>query len=1087
MVFTSADLIDFFGRHTFSKGLDYARQHRVLDIRVRNEANPLELGSQVQGSGRITYTVHVAVAGRGKRLFFENDCSCPVGVDCKHVLATLIEFLRQSQQASPHGADAEPTSPIAHWLQSLETPTPSAGGTGVNRPSAQCLAYVLAPASAGVEVKPFLVRRLKNGGYGSQRKALGYFDTDMANYYRKDYHEELDMRILGSLRVLGVVPGGFVLRGELGSELLALLLRSGRCHWQDLDSPPLTTDAPLPVWAAWEQQGEQWKLALQWPRPDLLALPLTPPWYCDPTRYCCGPLDTTLPAPALVQLLDSPALSEAEMNAHATDMMGTLSKLQLPLPPSIEVVRIAGVAPQPQLRLFRAELMASDGKPHLLPVAELTFAYGEHQIAGDPAAAWHRQQVDGRLLEIVRDQAAEENCRYALDALPLRMIPSPLLAVVPPPLRTAIDVSAWLDFMDHQLPALREQGWHIDIAPDFDFQELDIDDWYGEIADVDTEGGSDWFDLELGVIVNGQRLNLLPLLTEALARLPATDLLQLPSMADSDTLMVNTEHGMLRLPMARLKPLLATLVELFDPSALDTHGRLRLSRLDSARLPDIPLPWEGASALRELGARLRDFSEMPSVTPPVDFGAVLRPYQQVGLDWLQFLRSNNLNGVLADDMGLGKTVQTLAHLLLEKQAGHLDRPCLVLAPTSLMHNWRREAERFAPQLRVLLLHGANRHQHFDRIAQHDIVLTTYPLLVRDAEALQSQNFHYIILDEAQVLKNPKAKATLLVQQLKSRHRMALTGTPMENHLGELWSLFHLLMPGLLGSQARFNQLFRQPIERDGNNERRGTLARRVAPFMLRRRKEQVATELPPKTEILRSISLEGAQRDLYESIRLSMDKKLRAEIDKKGFARSRILILDALLKLRQVCCDPRLLSLESARQVKGSAKLELLMDLLPELVEEGRRVLLFSQFTTMLGLIEAELNARGLPYVILTGQTRDRATPVQRFQDGEVPIFLISLKAGGTGLNLTAADTVIHYDPWWNPAVEQQATDRAHRIGQDKPVFVYKLIAEGTVEEKILSLQARKAALAQGVYGDDQAEGANFEPEDLEELLRSLE
>jgi hypothetical protein len=234
MVFTSADLIDFFGRHTFSKGLDYARQHRVLDIRVRNEANPLELGSQVQGSGRITYTVHVAVAGRGKRLFFENDCSCPVGVDCKHVLATLIEFLRQSQQASPHGADAEPTSPIAHWLQSLETPTPSAGGTGSTRPSAQCLAYVLAPASAGVEVKPFLVRRLKNGGYGSQRKALGYFDTDMANYYRKDYHEELDMRILGSLRVLGVVPGGFVLRGELGSELLALLLRSGRCHWQEL-------------------------------------------------------------------------------------------------------------------------------------------------------------------------------------------------------------------------------------------------------------------------------------------------------------------------------------------------------------------------------------------------------------------------------------------------------------------------------------------------------------------------------------------------------------------------------------------------------------------------------------------------------------------------------------------------------------------------------------------------------------------------------------------------------------------------------------------------------------------------------------
>ncbi|MES2919536.1 MAG: DEAD/DEAH box helicase [Pseudomonadota bacterium] len=1080
MQFSSADLIDFFGHHTFGKGLDYARQQRVLELRVRNEAHPLELGAQVQGSGRAIYSVHVLVAGRGRRLFFENDCSCPVGVDCKHVVATLIEYLRQGQSTAP--ADAAATaSPVARWLQEL-APAAAAGEAESQRLGAQCLAYVLAPAPGGVEVKPFRTRLKPKGGYAEPRKALGYFDTDVASYHRKGHHQDLDLRILGGLRVLGISPGGgFVLRGEVGAELLTLLLRSGRCHWQDLDTTALAVAAPLAMWAAWERHEGQWRLALQWPRPGLLPLPLTPPWYYDPVQHCCGPLETPLPGTALERLHDSPALSKAEVEAHAVDLVETLSRLKLPLPPTIEVERLDGITPQPRLQLYRALLAGGDGQPQ--PVAELDFDYAGHWLPGDPPAPWHRQQEAGRLLEILRDTAFEDRCRAALAALP----PGATLASgrgLPPQLRLAPDTAAWLEFMDEALPALRAQGWRIEVEADFEFQALEIENWYGELDDM--EGGSAWFDLELGVIVNGQRLNLLPLLTAALARLPAAELAELPLLADSETLAVSTGQGVLRLPMARLRPLLATLVELFDPGALEPSGRLRLSRQDSARLPDLPLPWEGAAALRALGARLRDFQGLPAVAPPTDFGAELRPYQQTGLDWLQFLRDHGLNGVLADDMGLGKTVQALAHLLLEKQAGRLDRPCLVLAPTSLMHNWRREAARFAPQLRVLLLHGSDRRRHMDAIAEHDIVLTTYPLLVRDAEALQAQKFHYVILDEAQVLKNPKAKATLLVQQLQARHRLALTGTPMENHLGELWSLFNILMPGLLGSQTRFNKLFRQPIEQAGDVDRRAALARRVAPFLLRRRKEQVATELPPKTEILRSVSLDGAQRDLYESIRLSMDKKLRAEIDRRGFARSRIMILDALLKLRQVCCDPRLLALESARQVKGSAKLELLMDLLPELLEEGRRVLLFSQFTSMLALIEAELDARALPYVKLTGQTRDRATPVQRFQDGEVPLFLISLKAGGTGLNLTAADTVIHYDPWWNPAVEQQATDRAHRIGQDKPVFVYKLLTEGTVEEKILALQARKAALAQGIYGEREEKGPGFDTSDLEELLRPL-
>jgi SNF2 family DNA or RNA helicase len=309
---------------------------------------------------------------------------------------------------------------------------------------------------------------------------------------------------------------------------------------------------------------------------------------------------------------------------------------------------------------------------------------------------------------------------------------------------------------------------------------------------------------------------------------------------------------------------------------------------------------------------------------------------------------------------------------------------------------------------------------------------------------------------------------------------------MENHLGELWSQFNFLLPGFLGDETRFRRLFRTPIEKGGDTERRQVLARRIGPFVLRRRKEEVAKELPPKTEIRQNVELAGAQRDLYETIRLAMHSRVQAEVQQKGLSRAHIIILDALLKLRQVCCDPRLVKLDAARTVTDSAKLELLMDLVPEMLDEGRRILLFSQFTSMLALIQQELAKASIPYVLLTGETTDRATPIQKFQSGQVPLFVISLKAGGTGLNLTAADTVIHYDPWWNPAVETQATDRAHRIGQAKPVFVYKLITVGTVEERILALQERKRGLVEALLDEDRKEMPQLTPEDLQVLFAPL-
>ena len=550
-------------------------------------------------------------------------------------------------------------------------------------------------------------------------------------------------------------------------------------------------------------------------------------------------------------------------------------------------------------------------------------------------------------------------------------------------------------------------------------------------------------------------------------------------------------RGYLRLPTAPLRPWLQALLDLVGERGQGFDGdSLRLSRLEALRMGAAlgeGAQWEGAASLHRLVQQLAGQTNLPDVPVPTGLVASLRPYQQQGLNWLQFLREHGLAGVLADDMGLGKTLQTLAHILLEKEQGRLTDAALIVAPVSLMGNWLREAARFTPGLRTLVLHGQDRHGAAADIADFDVVIAPYSLLQRDRDLWLARRWHLVVLDEAQNIKNASTGAAQVAAELDATHRLCLSGTPMENHLGELWSLFHFLMPGFLGSQKRFKELFRTPIEKHGDSERLTQLRARVTPFMLRRTKREVATELPDKVESIAGVTLEGKQADLYETIRLTTEKAVRDALADKGLAQSQIQILDALLKLRQVCCDPRLVPLASAQKIQQSAKLDLLMELLPEMLAEGRKVLLFSQFTSMLELIEEALKARDLPWVKLTGQSRNRDAIIDRFTSGEVPLFLISLKAGGVGLNLPQADTVIHYDPWWNPAVENQATDRAHRIGQKNRVFVYKLVAHGTIEERILALQERKAALADSMYSGAQARKQPlFTESDIAELLRPL-
>jgi SNF2 family DNA or RNA helicase len=543
------------------------------------------------------------------------------------------------------------------------------------------------------------------------------------------------------------------------------------------------------------------------------------------------------------------------------------------------------------------------------------------------------------------------------------------------------------------------------------------------------------------------------------------------------------------LPFDRIRSILLSVQELLQ-KGLDAET-LKLSALNATELlSDETLArahWLGAGRLLRLVETLKKILKIEITQEPASFGTRLRPYQQEGLSWLQFLAEQGFGGILADDMGLGKTVQLLAHLCLEKERGRLKKPFLVISPTSVLPNWVSESDRFAPQLKHLTYHGTERGSSLKLIKDADLVFSTYPLLMRDVEILKKFDWHGIALDEAQAIKNYKTKVAQYARSLKCGYRFCLTGTPVENHLGELWSQFQFLLPGLLGDHATFKECFRDPIEKEGNIGRKIVLAKRIRPFILRRTKKEVAKELPDKIVIVQQIELDSAQRDLYETVRLASKQKVRDEIAKKGFKHSQIMILDALLKLRQVCCDPRLVKLTAASKARKSTKLDELIQMLQQLTEEGRKILVFSQFTSMLDLIVPELVANNLTYVKLTGETKDRKTPVEQFQKGDVPIFLISLKAGGTGLNLTAADVVIHYDPWWNPAVEEQATDRAHRIGQTKKVFVYKLISQGTIEQRMLELQERKRLLANSIYDDCGNLSLSFTEADLNALLSPIE
>jgi len=696
--------------------------------------------------------------------------------------------------------------------------------------------------------------------------------------------------------------------------------------------------------------------------------------------------------------------------------------------------------------------------------AELRFGYGEYEVLYQPSPPSLSVVKDPkdpwRFIYIYRDSEAEEKfyreaaqAKYGLKR-GSKDNPSLLL------LRAR---TAPVDFLLDKVPKLAAAGF--EIFGEEKLTRVRVNRSKPTLS-VNITSGIDWFDVQAVVKFGDQQVPLGEI------RRALRKKRRYVKLADGSIGMLPEEW------LERYKRLLGLAAETDDKT-----NTLRFADFHAAMLEELAEEAEQAkadAAFRERLERLKSFKGIAEHPLPKGLRGELRPYQVAGYNWLHFLHEYGFGGILADDMGLGKTVQVLAFLLSLRESGHSQSADLVVVPRSLLLNWQREVQKFTPDLKVLLYFG-NQRPAVEEFANYDLVLTTYGVMRVDEKKLRDYRFHYIVLDESQAIKNPLSKTARAVRRLQSEHRLAMTGTPVENNTFELWAQFAFVMPGLLGSLDYFKDEFVKPIQKAQDEKAAQTLRRMVYPFILRRTKEQVAPELPPRTERVIYCPMEPAQHRFYLKLRDYYREMLLGLIEKEGLDKSRMKILEGLLRLRQASNHPKLVDPDFRGD---SGKMEVLLETLETLYSERHKALVFSQFVQMLRLVRKALDERGIPYTYLDGSTRNRQEQVDRFQnDPNIPFFLISLKAGGVGLNLTAADYVIHIDPWWNPAVERQASDRTHRIGQDKPVFVFKLITRDSVEEKILQLQEQKKELVEKLIA---AEGSFFKelsPEDVQALF----
>jgi superfamily II DNA or RNA helicase len=987
----------------------------------------------------------------------ESRCGCRQPL-CPHAAAMLLR-LRQLFDWP------RALTPLERWRLRLDDALEPIRATRPKAPapsrSLVCVLHVNADAKPAHLFARLMLARLERGEIGA-----------MTALEDAQSEEPVDPRAaMWQARLAGGRPSdprsefGHRLQGAAGASLLDEMLKSEICLHAETRQRLYAAGARPAPWSWTRDTLAQAHLTLDWGEDEVKVIDVHGLRYLNETTGEVGALKLSRQAYAMV--LRMPPIPPGEKDPT----------LQWPPHPAFDGVPAPPA--DPPLREIHARmtpvLVVSGSKDaetgqyvfYVLPLAD--YAGSRLPLAGD---SWQERIVRplrGEYVCIQREVEREVAAARRLAAAELvslrRLLPEGTRGLSPLPDPASLAHRQYhrggAEVFTAFVASLGATEFQVEYDSELPFSVLPSDtELTATFAPPESAG---WTQFELAASFDGGEINILPTVLDGLAR-KAFSLIRAPNEPSN-------AHWLAPITPDRFLPLsLEQLREWLGP-LLDCQGRARdheaitLTQAQALALGEAleerEISMRGALAARvsETLAALRAAqNSVALLDPPSAFRGTLRAYQREGLRWLQVLRQSELGGILADDMGLGKTVQVIAHLACEMQGGRLKEPALIVVPTSLVFNWLDELSRFAPDLRCVNFTGPERVRLRSELRDAHVIIVSYALLGIELEALEDIAYAMLVLDEAQWIKNPSTQTARAVRVLSARHRLVVSGTPLENHLGELWAHMDAVMPGYLGDIRTFNRSFRLPIERGGDDVRMKLLRQRVAPFLLRRTKRDVAPELPAKTETVLRVAMGEGQRRLYESLRLALSQRVREAIATYNDERSRIVVLSALLRLRQVCCDPRLL--DAQRAGDQSAKLDALLELIDSLQSDDLQILIFSQFTTMLDLISQALDARALAHAVLTGRTSDRRAPVARFQNGEVKILLASLKAGGVGLNLTAADAVIHYDPWWNPAVEQQAEDRAHRIGRDRPVFIYKLICDDTIEDKIESMKSRKSDLA---------------------------
>ncbi|HWA64747.1 MAG TPA: DEAD/DEAH box helicase [Mycobacteriales bacterium] len=1071
---TDDDLRRQFGAEIFARGLAYARQGAVTDVQTGGEGTLLL--AAVSGNRPAPYQVLVTSPAKvSKRISAR--CSCPMGTGCKHIVAALLNTRGLKPR---HGA--RPSWPHDDWEHLLDNviarpkpaaPTPMALQFELvqprNSPGRRIRLRAMAQGKTGW-IKTGASWRDLESRYqppgrptiSAEQRAWVFEVLSVARSHQTHYYSQyadviLHLEDLGTAtwRLLAAAQrAGFTFIGtgattvELAAEPARPVIDLRRADGGDVE---LTAALRL-------DDGEVLP-----PGADLIGEPAHGCAIDEPGRLRLIPLEPQIDA-SIQRLLNSGrvVIPAAETPRFLTEFYPALQR-QLTVESADASVALPRIEP-PRLSV------RIDFEPGHVATIASSFVYR----VGDQT---HEVAIDDTVPDASRDVDAERallSRLTALDAVPgLRAPAHEGRRLIPQAQVTGLHTA---DLAERVLPALADD-------PDVEVVVQGDATAYHESADAplvtvaldDDANDPDWFNLAVAVTVDGEHVPFPPLFA-------AMSLGQERLLLDSGT--------WFRLD----RPELRRLRELIDEAKAiqdKTSGALRLTPVQAGlweELVQLGVVTQQSERWARTAGALLALEEMPRPDPPVGLKAQLRPYQLDGYQWLSLLWDLQLGGVLADDMGLGKTVQTLAMAVRAREAGSLggeSGPLLIVTPTSVMSTWASQAAQFAPDLDVRIVPGTQRKTS-TTVAEHaagaDLVITSFTLFRLDEEAYRSVKWSGLVLDEAQFVKNHQAKTYQCARRLPAPFKLAITGTPLENTLMDLWSMLSIVAPGLFPNPERFNEFYRRPIERGEAPDRLDALRRRIRPLMLRRTKELVASDLPPKTEQRLDVELNPQHRRIYDT-HLNRERQRVMHLV-EDMDRNRLTILRSLTLLRQLSLDASLVDEEHAGKVRSS-KIDALVDQLREIAAEGHRALVFSQFTRFLSLIRTRLTEEGLGHCYLDGRTRDRAARIAEFTEGDAPVFLISLKAGGFGLNLTAADYVFVLDPWWNPAAEEQAIDRTHRIGQDKPVMVYRLVATDTIEEKVVALQERKRDLfAQVVDGGAAASGA-LTAADIRELFAS--